>query len=363
MKFLVKKISLLAQEVIDQITGAEFPTLYFHPQGEARQMLDVLPQLKQKYRPTPWLSNTHLHLMYFDLIKKKTIQLKYDAIEQLHMSDGGITGIAWYGLDLPADTPTIIVMHTLTGTPVSMSELVRDLHRHTGWRVALCLRRGHANLPMPIPKISIFGSTDDLREQIQHIQAKFPDSPLYAVGSSAGTGLLVRYLGEEGEQTPFKAAFALCPGYDTEHGFKNVHPFYSKVMTRKLFKSFIYPYTTTWEKTASLAQVLASTSLLEFQYQCFELAGYSSFEDYNQATNPILVFENVKIPLMILNAEDDPVCHIQNFAPYKEAIQQMSNIMVVTTKKGSHCGFYEGVNHTQSWSARLIADYLIAQHH
>ena len=70
MKFLVKKISLLAQEIVDQITGAEFPTLYFHPEGEARQMLNVLPQLKQKYRPTPWLSNTHLHLMYFDLIKK-----------------------------------------------------------------------------------------------------------------------------------------------------------------------------------------------------------------------------------------------------------------------------------------------------
>lgn len=362
MKFLVKAISLLAQELVDQITGAEFPTLYFNPQGEARQMLDVLPQLKQKYRPTPWLSNTHLHLMYFDLIKKKTIQLKYDVIEQLHMPDGGVTGIAWYGLDLPADTPTIILMHTLTGTPESMSELVRDLHQHTGWRVALCLRRGHANLPMPIPKFSIFGSTDDLREQIHHIQTKFPDSSLYAVGSSAGTGLLVRYLGEEGAQTPIKAAFALCPGYDTEHGFKNVHPFYSKVMTKKLFKAFIYPYTTTWEKTASLSQVLATTSLLEFQYQCFELAGYSSFEDYNQATNPILVFENVKIPLMILNAEDDPVCHIQNFAPYKETLLQMSNIMVVTTKKGSHCGFYEGVNHTHSWSARLISDYLVAQY-
>ena len=362
MKFLVKKITLLAQNLVDQMTGAELPTLYFDPQGEARQMLDVLPQLKQKYRPTPWLSNTHLHLMYFDLIKKKTIQLKYDAIEQLHMADGGITGVVWYGHELPVDTPTIILMHTLTGTPESMSELVRDLHQHTGWRVALCLRRGHANLPMPIPKISIFGSTDDLREQIQHIQGKFPDSPLYAVGSSAGTGLLVRYLGEEGEQTPFKAAFALCPGYDTELGFKNVHPFYSKVMTKKIFKAFIHPYTTTWQRTASLPEVLATQSLLEFQYHCFELAGYSSFEAYNQATNPIFVFKNVKIPLMILNAEDDPVCHIQNLEPYKDEIQKMPNMMVVTTKKGSHCGFYEGINRTQSWSARLIADYLIAQH-
>jgi len=269
-----------------------------------------------------------------------------------------VTAIAWYGLHLPADTPTIVLMHTLTGTPESMAELVGDLHRHTGWRIALCLRRGHANLPMPVPKISMFGSTDDLREQIQYIQTRFSQSALYAVGSSAGTGLLVRYLGEEGENTPFKAAFALCPGYDTELGFKNVHPFYSRLMTKKLFDAFIHPYSEAWQQIPSLPKVLAAKDLLEFQYHYFELAGYSSFEDYNQATNPIHVFENVKIPLMILNAEDDPVCHIRNLEPYKEAIQKMPNIVVVTTKKGSHCIFYEGVKQPESWATRLIADYL-----
>jgi predicted alpha/beta-fold hydrolase len=65
-----------------------------------------------------------------------------------------------------------------------------------------------------------FGSTDDLKEQLTHIQHIFPESDLYAVGSSAGTGLLVRYLGEQGLDTPFKAAFAMCPGYNTEIGFK-----------------------------------------------------------------------------------------------------------------------------------------------
>lgn len=358
---VLKTINQLTQTWLDQVTGAEVPTLYYDPNGQVKQLLDELPQLKQKYRPTPWLSNTHAHLLYFDLIKKQTIHLKYDAIEQLKMADGGITAIAWHGLHLPETTPTIVLMHTITGSPESMRELVRDLHAHTGWRIALCLRRGHANLPMPVPKMSIFGSTDDLREQIRHIQNKFPNSALYAVGSSAGTGLLVRYLGEEGQKTPFKAAFALCPGYDTELGFKNVHPFYTKVMTKKLFKAFIYPYAETWKYTASLEQVLATKSLQEFQSHYFELAGYSSFEAYNQATNPIFVFENVKIPLMILNAEDDPVCNIRNFEPYKEMIQKMPNMMVVTTKKGSHCGFYEGLN-TQSWSARLISDYLMLQH-
>ena len=57
-----------------------------------------------------------------------------------------------------------------------MREVVRDLNRYTGWRIALCLRRGHADLPMPVPKMNLFGSTDDLREQIAFIQITFPSS-------------------------------------------------------------------------------------------------------------------------------------------------------------------------------------------
>ena len=73
-----------------------------------------------------------------------------------------------------------------------------------------------------------FGSTSDLKEQLEHIQNLFPKSDLYAVGSSAGTGLLVRYLGEQGTDTPFKAAFAMCPGYNTEIGFKMFIRFIAK---------------------------------------------------------------------------------------------------------------------------------------
>ena len=354
---VLNKLKVLALDVLDSRVGAEQPKMYYDPQGKIKDVLERLPQLKKKYRPTPWLSNTHVHLLYFDLIKKKTSKLEYDRIDQLTMQDGGVTAIAWYGYDLPVDTPTVVIMHTITGTPESMRELVKDLHEYTGWRIALCLRRGHAGLPMPVPQISLFGSTHDLKEQLGHIQNLFPDSDLYAVGSSAGTGLLVRYLGEQGEDTPFKAAFAMCPGYNTELSFKNVHPFYSKMMTKKLFKYFIHPYQNTWSNIASLKKVLTTTSLEEFEKEYFEMAGFQDYQSYCQAINPIYVFENVKIPLMILNAEDDPVCSIKNLEPYKEAIQQMENVVVVTTKKGSHCGFYESLA-VKSWASRLMSDFL-----
>lgn len=349
----------MIENIMDQLTGAEIPKLYYQAESPSQKVIQQLDKLKSKYRPTPWLSNSHMHLLYFDLIRKKRIELNYDKVNQLVMKDGGITAVAWFGYHLPADTPTIVLMHTLTGSPESMRELVKDLHEYTGWRIALCVRRGHAKLPMPVAKMNLFGSTEDLKEQINLIQSQFPTSSLYGVGSSAGTGLLVRYLGEEGASTPLKAAFALCPGYDIEQGFKNVHPLYTKLMTKKLFKSFIYPYAQTWQGNEMLEKVLSTRSLEQFQSHYYSFAGYPSFEAYAQAVNPIYVFENVSIPLMILNAEDDPVCSILNFEPYKEMIQHMPNVIVVTTKKGSHCGFYEGIKDTRSWAHQLIADYLL----
>jgi uncharacterized protein len=357
MNISLKKFTEISKELLDQAVGAEVPTLYCNPNSRLKTLIENLPQLNEKYRPTPWLSNTHAHLLYFDIVKKRTVKLRYDKIEQLTMLDGGVTGIAWFGLNLAPETPTIVLMHTITGSPESMCELVKDLHEYTGWRVALCLRRGHADLPMPVPKMNLFGSTDDLREQLTYIQKLFPKSNLYGVGSSAGTGLLVRYLGEEGEKTPFKAAFALCPGYNTELGFANVHPVYSKVMTKKLFKKFILPYTHTWQDQELVSKVMSCKTLAEFEKAYFQMAGFDNYESYTQATNPIYVFENIRIPLLILNAEDDPVCHIKNFEPYKSVINEMEHVAVITTRKGSHCGFYEGFQ-TKSWASKLISDYL-----
>lgn len=339
----------------------ELPQLYYKADGLFADVVNDLEQLQMQYRPTPWLSNHHAHIVFFDMIKKNFIHLKYDLIESLTMSDGGITAIAWFGLDLPEDTPTIVLLHTITGTPDSMRELVRDLSFYTGWRVALCVRRGHDGLPLPVPKINLFGSVEDLKEQLNFIQTKLPHSDLYAVGSSAGTGLLVRYLGEEAENTPIKAAFALCPGYNTETGFKNVHPIYSKIMTKKLIQKFILPYRETWQQIPDWDKILHVKTLAEFEKNYYKMAGFDDYESYVKASNPIYVFEDITVPLMILNAENDPVCSIKNLELYKEPIMNMPNIMVVTTKKGSHCGFYEGTFKTTSWATRLMAEFLLHQ--
>lgn len=67
---IINKLTQLAQSVLDQVTGAELPKTYYDQKGQLKDLVDKLPQLRQKYRPTPWLSNQHIHLIYFDVIKK-----------------------------------------------------------------------------------------------------------------------------------------------------------------------------------------------------------------------------------------------------------------------------------------------------
>jgi len=338
----------------------QIPRVHCHDNPRSRAILEALPRLRRPYRPTPWLFNTHLQLVFLNS-RKKTDSLPYDRIQPLVMADGGQTELHWLGFHLPSQTPTIVVLHTITGSPASMQELVRDLHECTGWRVVLCLRRGHAHLPLATPKLNILGCTQDLREQLAAIRAQFPDSVLYGVGSSAGSGLLVRYLGEEGENALFRAAFAYCPGYNTDNAFTKAHPFYSRLMAKKLSKQFIRPHAYRLAHLPTVRTLRAARNLAEFHDHIYELAGFDTLAEYTAASNPMRVFTAITKPVMILNSEDDPVCRFENIAPYREAMARMPNVILVTTAQGSHCAHYEGWS-PRSWAGRLMGEYFLSVH-
>lgn len=351
-----------AHPVTRRPPGDRRPQVHCHDNARNRQLMAALPQLQTAFHPTPWLFNAHAQVIFQSLRKKQSPAAPvYDHHERLTMADGGHTALAWRGHHLPAAIPTIVMLHTITGSPASMAELVLDLHAATGWRVVLCLRRGHADLGLTTPRLSILGSTDDLRAQLAVIRDRFPASPLYAVGSSAGSGLLARYLGEEGEASPFRAAFAYCPGYNTDDGFANAHPFYSRMMARKLVRQFITPHHETIAHLATVARLQEARDLADFHHNMYELAGYGSYAEYAEASNPMRVFHAIRTPLMILNAEDDPVCRIGNVTPYLDSMQRMPDVMLVTTAEGGHCAHYEGWS-ARSWSGRLIGDYFRIMH-
>ena len=352
---------LAAGVVYYAVTAALKPQLVYQNNPHNQRLLRALPRLTRRFFPTIWMFNTHLQLIVLGLKKGLGARLEYDEAQTLTMADGGTTALYWLGLDKPVDTPTILVLHTITGSPHSMRGLVRDIARYSGFRVVLCVRRGHGDLPLTAPRINTMGDTSDLREQIEIIQQRFPQSPLYAIGSSAGSGLLVRYLGEAGDDTPVKAAMAFCPGYNIEVAFQRSHSFYSRMMAKKLIRQFITSHVPDFSGLRTYEQCIQADNLHDFHQNLYEFAGFATLQDFMDASNPMKVFQNIRIPMLILNSEDDPVCHIDNAWEYEQQIRSMPNMMLAVTRRGSHCAYFSGLM-AHPWGHHLAADYFRVSH-
>ena len=342
-----------------KLTAVRAPRLDFNPSAFNEALLARLQQLRQPYKPTPWLYNPHLQLLWLLLRVSVAPPLRYERTEVLRMRDGGTTALDWMGLDCDPSAPTLVVLPSITGDAQSMRHIVRDLRRTTGWRIVVCTRRGHGNLELTAPVINTMGCTEDLREQLMRIRERVPASPLFAIGVSAGSGLLVRYLGEEGPRSAFRAAIAYCPAYDIGVAWGRVSPRYSRWMAGRLKQRFLERHAKALAHLATYTACLATRDLAEFHEQAYQLAGCESPADYLARSNPMVVFDKVAVPVMIINAADDPVCVAQNAEDYVDAIRRLPDALVVRTLRGSHCAFLEGWL-ARSWANRLMASYLLA---
>jgi len=341
------------------LTQPAIPQLDFNPSPFNERLVARLDRLRWPYAPTPWLFNAHLQLLWLLLRDAVLPALKYERTDVLRMRDGGTTALDWIGLDAPPSAPTVVVLPSIAGDAQSMRHIVRDLRRSTGWRVVVCTRRGHGELPLTTPQLNTMGSTQDLREQLALIRARLPESPIYAVGVSAGSALLVRYLGEEGVRSQIQSAVAYCPGYDISVAWSRAQPRYSRLMARRLKKYFLLRHASVLEQLGSYDTCLASGDLAEFHERLYEMAGYRDYADYLRHSNPVSVMGQVAVPVMIINALDDPVCVAANAADHVDAIRRVPDALLVRTAHGSHCAFFEGWS-PSSWAHRLMAEYLLA---
>jgi len=288
--------------------------------------------------------------------------LAWDLEERLTMPDGGTVSIQWLGLDAPEGTPVLVVLHTITGSADGLRRFIAAVHARLGWVVAACNRRGHGGLELTAPQINTMGSTDDLRRQIVAIESRRPSAPLYGVGVSAGSGLLVRYLGEEAASSRLRAAVALCPAYDIRDAFHFAHRGYDRYLTRKMVQFFLDRNKAVLGGIDGYELCATSTSMAEFHDRLYPLAGFESREAFYVGSNPMEVARDVVAPVLVINSADDPVCVERNVHRHLGDMQQLSRMTLALTPRGGHCGFFETPRGPDSWSDRAIAEYLEAAH-
>ena len=328
----------------------------------AQSVVDDCPSIREGCRPPFWARNGHVQAALSLLLDDRASSLEWDEEERIVLSDGGTVSLQWAGLAEPEDIPTLVCLHTICGSGHGLRRLIRSMRERLGWAVVACNRRGHSGLPLTAPRINTMGFVDDLDAQLDRILARRPKAPLYAVGVSAGSGLLVRYLGEKGDSSRFSAGVAVCPAYDIPEGLRAAHPWYDLYLARRMSRFFLEEHRDAFEGIADRMACRSARTMVEFQERIYPFAGFESREAYEGSSDPMRVVRNVQTPTLVLNSEDDPVCSVLNVHRHRDSMRQLPRVLTVLTRFGGHCGFFEAVDPRGSWSDRAIAEYLSAIH-
>jgi predicted alpha/beta-fold hydrolase len=88
--------------------------------------------------------------------------------------------------------------------------------------------------------------------------------------------------------------------------------------------------------------------------------GFQDASDYYHRASALRVVEHIRVPALILTAEDDPFVPTRPF--YDEAVRRNPAITVVVTPHGGHCAFVEQPQNGYDgyWAEREIVRFVTA---
>ncbi|KAI9219058.1 Alpha/Beta hydrolase protein [Blastocladiella britannica] len=338
-----------------------------------REYLDVMcPALKTPFRPTWYLPIGHLQTFYASIQENDHLVDYYR--DMIATPDGGQIAVDWAkpmgDAVFTPTTPTVVILHGLTGG--SHEAYVQELGHYLGSaprqiRCVVVNFRGCAGTELLTPQLYNGAYTDDFRLAMRHIRKVIPDAKLAAVGFSLGSNVLVKFLGEEGENAPFVAAASVCNPFDflksSLHILSTpVTRVYSRALAGNLKTAYArHQRMLTKHPRVHHGKVMAARHIWEFDDRVTRvLGGYLTVEDYYNAASSSNYISRVRVPLFCLNALDDPISPIQSI-PFSAA-DDNPYVVIGTTRLGGHVAHFEGTRPTR-WSTKVYGEYLVAMLH
>ncbi|KAF6139446.1 hypothetical protein GIB67_026288 [Kingdonia uniflora] len=336
------------------------------------------PSLHGRYLVTPWLSSPHIQTAFLNFFGNPPAFTYRRQIFQL--PDGGTIALDWlmhsnvlrgtsrmnYTISKDDTTPIVVVVPGLTSDSCSayIKHLVYEIAKR-GWNVVVSNHRGLGGISITSDCFYNAGWTDDVRKVVDHVHEEFPKSLLFAVGTSIGANVLVKYLGEEGDNTPFAGAAAVCSPWDLLvcDRFicrKLVQRLYDRALTIGL-QGYAQLHESIFSRLADWEGITKSRSVRDFDNYATCIVGkYETVDTYYRHCSSTSFVRDVSVPLLCISFLDDPVC-TREAIPWDEC-RANKNIVLATTPHGGHLGFFEGITANRLWWARAVDEFLFALH-
>lgn len=247
------------------------------------------------------------------------------------------------------NTKILFIIHGLTGgSETNYIQTLVDAGRRHGYRVAVFNQRG-VNQPLTTPFPFHGGKLDDFKVALDYVKSKYPDAPIVALGTSFGGNQLIRYLGEKMNDSGLAAGCLLSAPFDIDDCVDGMEKtVYEMFFIRNYFEKNFLPnfdilQSLTETHGLNMENILRVKGLRDFHtHFTVKLYEHKDVKEYFETTkvgsSHIL---NVKVPLLILHAKDDPIAPSSSIPV--DVLQKNPNIIFAETQYGSHLCWFTGL--------------------
>ena len=285
------------------------------------------------------------------------------ARERVPTPDGDFVDLDW--LPGPQGTPLLFVLHGLEGS--ARSHYVTGLFQlaaERGWRAVALNFRSCSGASNDRPRLYHSGDTADFDGIVRRLIGREPDVRIGAIGVSIGGNVLVKWLGEQGNDAPpqLVAAVGISVPFDLalcaatlDRGLTRVvyTEHFLRTMRRKIVdKAGRFP------GFVDVQAARRSRTFAEYDRAVTApLHGFADEHDYwaRSSSGPFL--DRVRRPTLLISALDDPIVPAAAL-PDPRALPL--DVTLELTERGGHVGFLEGrwPWRLHSWAERRAIEFI-----
>ncbi|XP_066532491.1 phospholipase ABHD3-like isoform X2 [Hoplias malabaricus] len=327
------------------------------------------PVVVERFCPTPWCWGGRLQTLVRVFIKT-TPDVTYRN-ELIKTGDGGQLSLDWVDNSDSAEhtqsstRPTVLLLPGLTGNSRQTYVLhaVQQATRH-GYRCVVMNNRGFGGEELLTPLTFCAADTSDVETVVDHVKKLYPQAPLLGAGVSLGGMLLLNYLARKGRDSQLVAGLTLSVSWDSfESSASLEQPINKLLFNRHLTNNLCHAinrHRKILEKVIDVDYVLKARTIREFDERFTSVMfGYKSCTDYYKDASPGYKLQQIAVPVLSLNAADDPFSPKHAF-PVPLA-QRLQNVALLVTAHGGHIGFLEGLfPHGEGYMDRVFGQFVRA---
>jgi uncharacterized protein len=300
------------------------------------------------YTPAWWVPGAHLRTLWGKLVRRSPVV--ETSVERWAMPDGDeveLRRIAPRTGVLGA--PRLLVLHGLEGTIRShyLRGTLARAHR-LGWAADALIFRSCNGEVTRTRRLYHSGETTDLDSVVRRLVHENPGQPLGLAGFSLGGNVLLKWLGERGDDLPgeVRGAVAVSVPFDLERGSRFIERGFARVYTRHFLRTLREKALAKLDRDPGLFDVEAlsrARTLFDFDdVVTAPVHGFKGAHDYYDRSSSLRFLSAIRCPTLLLSAYDDPFLPPEVLSEVARIAARNPALEAEFHERGGHVGFVSG---------------------